>query len=333
MSWKVGELAKMAGISVRTLHHYEQIGLLVASGRTESGYRLYDHNDLYKLMQILCLSQIGMPLSEVQKVLGQYPDGILGHLKQHLDGLSQRITQMQAVQDRLQKVMRKIADNQQPTWLDWAVSPELVELYEKRGEADSFDTVVLYESYLQQSAVWQKLLQRYNALCHQQSEPHELAQCAWDIRTEFEALTDFNRHCYEQVWYSEIPSFTSVDAAYLNGISTLWAQQHLQIWMARLSAEQGVLVQQHHHQAIQAWPSVLVMLGQLETETVSQQQAYQHFNQWLVSLVQGNAQHAKSVIICFLTEPLLEKGLCLNQARRALWHDWICQVLTSIEFT
>ena len=47
--WKVGELAKRTGLSVRTLHHYDEIGLLSPSGRTQTGHRLYSTEDVLRL--------------------------------------------------------------------------------------------------------------------------------------------------------------------------------------------------------------------------------------------------------------------------------------------
>ena len=60
--WKVGELARRTGVSVRALHHYEEIGLLVPSWRTESGHRLYSEPDIIRLTQIVSLRQIGLSL-------------------------------------------------------------------------------------------------------------------------------------------------------------------------------------------------------------------------------------------------------------------------------
>lgn len=52
---EVGDLAKQTGVSVRTLHYYNEIGLLSPSGRTESGYRLYATPDIMRLQQIVSL--------------------------------------------------------------------------------------------------------------------------------------------------------------------------------------------------------------------------------------------------------------------------------------
>src|SRR5580700_8399316 len=65
----VGEVAKVARVSVRTLHHYDEIGLLVPSGRTESGYRLYTDSDLERLQQVLFFRELGFALEDVARIL------------------------------------------------------------------------------------------------------------------------------------------------------------------------------------------------------------------------------------------------------------------------
>ena len=66
---RVGELAKRTGLTVRTLHHYESIGLLTPSGRTEAGYRLYAAADVARLGQIVGLRQLGLALDEIRECL------------------------------------------------------------------------------------------------------------------------------------------------------------------------------------------------------------------------------------------------------------------------
>ena len=66
---KVGDLAKQTGVSVRTLHYYDEIGLLSPSHRTEVGYRLYSKDDIIRLQQIVSLKQIGFSLEEIRDCL------------------------------------------------------------------------------------------------------------------------------------------------------------------------------------------------------------------------------------------------------------------------
>jgi DNA-binding transcriptional MerR regulator len=66
---KVSEVANLTGITVRTLHYYDQIGLLKPSQVTESGYRHYSHTDLEKLQQILFFRELDFPLSDIREIL------------------------------------------------------------------------------------------------------------------------------------------------------------------------------------------------------------------------------------------------------------------------
>ncbi|MEM9731469.1 MAG: MerR family transcriptional regulator [Myxococcota bacterium] len=68
-TYKVNELAALAKVTVRTLHHYDEIGLLVPTARTKAGYRLYDHDDLLRLQQILIHRELGFPLKSIKELL------------------------------------------------------------------------------------------------------------------------------------------------------------------------------------------------------------------------------------------------------------------------
>lgn len=66
---KVKEVADLVGISVRTLHHYDEIGLLTPDGVTDSGYRLYSNENLETLQQILFFKELGFPLKKIKEVI------------------------------------------------------------------------------------------------------------------------------------------------------------------------------------------------------------------------------------------------------------------------
>jgi DNA-binding transcriptional MerR regulator len=67
--YKVKEVADLAGVSVRTLHHYDEIGLLTPESVTTAGYRLYSERELERLQQILFFKEIGFPLQEIKTIL------------------------------------------------------------------------------------------------------------------------------------------------------------------------------------------------------------------------------------------------------------------------
>src|SRR6185369_11825018 len=70
-SWKVGELAKQTGLTIRTLHYYDEIGLLSPSFYTDSGHRQYVRKDLIRLQQIMSLRQLGFSLDEIHDCLNR----------------------------------------------------------------------------------------------------------------------------------------------------------------------------------------------------------------------------------------------------------------------
>ncbi|HEU5149843.1 MAG TPA: MerR family transcriptional regulator [Iamia sp.] len=88
---KVGEVAEATGLTVRTLHHYEQIGLLVASGRTPSGHRLYSPTDIERLYRICLLRRLGLPLGEIGSALDDPAWDLRSALVSHRSELERRM--------------------------------------------------------------------------------------------------------------------------------------------------------------------------------------------------------------------------------------------------
>lgn len=68
-TYRVKEVASLSGVSVRALHHYHELGLLVPSSRSGKGYRLYTDDDLLRLQQILIGRELGMPLEAIRRSL------------------------------------------------------------------------------------------------------------------------------------------------------------------------------------------------------------------------------------------------------------------------
>jgi DNA-binding transcriptional MerR regulator len=96
-AYTVSQLAKMAGVSVRTLHYYDKIGLLKPSSRSDAGDRQYQWRDLLRLQQILFFKELDLPLREIQAILDD-PDfdevqALQGH-RRRLEGQMARLTQL-----------------------------------------------------------------------------------------------------------------------------------------------------------------------------------------------------------------------------------------------
>jgi DNA-binding transcriptional MerR regulator len=78
---QAGEFAKLAGVTVRTLHHYDRLGLLSPGARNAAGYRLYGDNDLARLQHIAALKFLGLPLQRIKSLLAQSPPDLSATLR------------------------------------------------------------------------------------------------------------------------------------------------------------------------------------------------------------------------------------------------------------
>src|SRR4051794_35675747 len=99
---KVGELARRTGLTVRTLHHYDEIGLLRPSLRTEAGPRLYTGGDVARLQQVLSLRQLGFSLEEVRGCLDREGFSPLEVIRLHVARLRGQIDLQRDLCDRLE---------------------------------------------------------------------------------------------------------------------------------------------------------------------------------------------------------------------------------------
>ncbi|MFF3689892.1 MerR family transcriptional regulator [Streptomyces sp. NPDC002187] len=105
MSYSVGQVAAFAGVTVRTLHHYDEIGLLRPGGRSHAGHRRYDDADLDRLQQILFYRELGFPLEEVAALLDDPDTDPQAHLRRQHELLSARITKLQEMAEAVERAM------------------------------------------------------------------------------------------------------------------------------------------------------------------------------------------------------------------------------------
>jgi DNA-binding transcriptional MerR regulator len=112
----VGQVAGFAGITVRTLHHYDEIGLLVPGGRSHAGHRRYNDADLDRLQQILFYRELGFPLEEVAVLLDDPDTDPRAHLRRQHELLTARIEKLQKMAEAVEHAMeaRKMGMNLTP---------------------------------------------------------------------------------------------------------------------------------------------------------------------------------------------------------------------------
>lgn len=108
MTYSVKQLAEIAGVSRRTLHYYDQIGLLKPSSYAENGYRQYRQGDLLRLQQIMFYREMGLALKDIRAILDQPGFDVIRALEAHLDELQQRQTRLQVLVSTVDKTIRHL---------------------------------------------------------------------------------------------------------------------------------------------------------------------------------------------------------------------------------
>ncbi len=105
MSYSVGQVAELAGVTVRTLHHYGQIGLLEPQDRSTAGYRRYSDDDLQQLQHILFYRELGFSLEDIATILRDPGADASAHLARQRVLLNRRIDRLQSMVAAIEKEM------------------------------------------------------------------------------------------------------------------------------------------------------------------------------------------------------------------------------------
>ncbi|MGB3635814.1 MAG: MerR family transcriptional regulator [Rubrobacteraceae bacterium] len=220
--WKVGELAERTGISVRGLHHYEEIGLLVPSGRTDSGHRLYAEGDVMRLQQIASLRSLGFSLGEIRDFLDASSFSPLRVIEFHVARLRERMEQERKLCDRLE-----------------AVAAHLASTKDSVGDVSTEEFV---ETVMEVTKMSERIEKYYTPEQREQLERRRqelgeerisAAESEWtvlieQVRVEMEAGTDPADERVQRLawrWMELVEEFTGGDSGILNSVNNMWQQE------------------------------------------------------------------------------------------------------------
>ena len=107
MSWSIAQVAKISGVTSRTLRHYDEIGLLKPAYVGANGYRYYEEDELLRLQQILVLRQLGMGLQEIAEAIDSEPDTLVALRRHHVRLLAER-NQMARLADTVARTIAEL---------------------------------------------------------------------------------------------------------------------------------------------------------------------------------------------------------------------------------
>ena len=108
MTYTIKEIADLAGVTTRTLHYYDEIGLLSPAGKADNGYRNYNQKSLLRLQQILFFRELGVPLKEIQFLMSRPDFSLLEAREQHRSALQARAERLDRLIDTVDQTIATV---------------------------------------------------------------------------------------------------------------------------------------------------------------------------------------------------------------------------------
>jgi DNA-binding transcriptional MerR regulator len=211
--FRIGELARRTGVSVRTLHHYDAIGLLRPSQRSESGHRLYDGEDVGRLQQIRSLRALGLSLEEIRELLGSKRLTPLGVVEMHLRRVREEIELQRQLASRLEDIAKRLRQAETPSAEELMKTIEVMTMFEKYFSQDQLETLRQRRETLGEERIREV----------EEEWPRLIAA----VREEMEKGTDPQSPRMRELakrWRELVAEFSGGDAAIEQSVSTMYRE-------------------------------------------------------------------------------------------------------------
>lgn len=329
MLLKVGELAKRSGLTVRALHHYDSIGLLVPSVRTEAGYRLYNRHDIARLHQIQAMRGLGMSLADIGEILAR-PDQSLGRvIDQQIHMLDLQITRQMALRDRLMHLSRQLATGEEPDLGEWLSTLELMNMYDRYFSKTELEQLPFYQNQSARSPEWTALVEEARSLMAQSvavdSEAARSLAIRWMDTLERETAVNprlfvklTTMHGNEPVMMQQ----TGASREIVDFVLQAFTEARLAIYARYLSAEEFAFLRENYAKSVQAWPQLIADLHQAMEEGAKPadpavQQLARRWRDLFCSFAGTNPQTHQKFRQAHGAEPALYQGTWMTQELQA----------------
>ncbi|MDF7724767.1 MerR family transcriptional regulator, partial [Enterobacter hormaechei subsp. steigerwaltii] len=273
---QVGELAKRAGITVRTLHHYEQTGLLLPSARSAAGYRLYNLADVQRLHMIQALAKAGLELAEIRDFLEQRSLSLAELLDGQITLLDKQLRSIHTLRNRLVELRTGLTDDATPDLESWLQTLELMNMYDRWFSKEELQQLPFAVEKEALADIWSGLVTEVKHLLEQNvsvtdARASDLAS-RWMGRLEQdtagkpEFLTRLNEmHSVEP----QMQEQTGITPEITDYITRAFAESKLSIWEKYLTAEEMAFTRAHYFDRMMEWPPLVAKLHQAQRDNLS----------------------------------------------------------------
>ena len=326
MLLKVGKLAKQSGLTVRTLHHYDAIGLLTPSARADNGYRLYNRDDIARLHRIQALRGFGLTLAEFGAYLAQ-PDQPLSDLvASQIAMLDAQIDKAARLRSRLQELHGMLMEGREPGLADWLKTLELMTMFDRYFSQEELDRLPMYRKTQTQSAEWTELIGQVRALMDAgvppaDERPRALADrwmtlLARDTNNDPRLLEKLNRmHDNEPAMQASI----GISPGLRDYVVRAFSETKMAVYERYLSPEEFRFLRANYGKRAMEWPQLMADVRDAMDEgaTPDSPQGRELARRWmdLFRSYAGDdpATHA-TIRHALQSEPELTKGSWANEA-------------------
>jgi len=325
---KIGELAAHAGLTVRTLHHYDSIGLLVPSGRSGAGYRLYGRADVARLQHIQALRKLGMGLAEISAYL-EGPDASplaivtrqLAALEREIEDASRMRAQLQA---QLQALRAQLARGEAPDLATWLTTLEQMTMYDKYFTKEELARLPMAREPQRAAADWQPLVAQVTALMAAGTPPTgaALRPCAlrWLELLERDTAGDGQLLMKLDAMHASEPTVqhsSGISPAMRGYMMAAIGELKMEAWARHLTASEQALMRRHMATRAQEWrPLVAEVAAQMARNPSPNIDAARALGERWFALFQDMVGTDPATIPRFraavASEPLLRQGRAMT---------------------
>jgi len=213
-----GELAKATGLTVRTLHHYDEIELLRPSARSEAGHRIYTDADVRRLYRIISLRQLGFPLTDIMSMIENDDADPRAAVRSHLDAVEEQIELQEELRERLGAILGVLDGSEEPS------TKQLLEIMEVMMEVEKYYTHEQREQIRKrgEEADWNEI-ERHQKEWSQILEDAEAAMKAGTPVTDAKMQELARRYDELGKWFAA--GFTGGDPGLKESLNRVWAER------------------------------------------------------------------------------------------------------------
>lgn len=264
MHLKVGELARRSGLTIRTLHHYDAIGLLKPSARADNGYRLYDQRDVARLHRIQALRRFGLSLTEIGTCLARPDIPLTAIVEQQIAMLDRQIAQACTLRERLAQLRGVLDKGEEPDLADWLTILELMTMYDRYFSPEELARLPMYHKSRSPDPEWTGIVAEAQALLDSAVPPESeragklatrwMTMLVRDTNGDPRLLAKLNlMHDKEPA----VQSSMGISVPLRNYVLSAFSETKMRIYERYLSAEEARFMRANYGKGAMEWPELM----------------------------------------------------------------------------